>query len=88
MSSSEKPPLSLRDQQESLSISESSTAKRFIRLPEVVRLTGLSRSTVYKLCNADEFPERRYPGGRVTVWIEAEVVAWMEAQSKIVRPRQ
>jgi len=49
---------------------------RLIRLPEVLRKTGLSRSRVY----ADKtFPERVRLGKRSVAWDEAEVDEWIQA---------
>lgn len=50
---------------------------RIIRLPEVIRKTGLSRSTIYdKLRNAD-FPVPVILGDRAIGFIEGELDAWM-----------
>ena len=58
---------------------------RVIRLPEVCRLVGLSRSTVLRLEAAGRFPAKfklcsDHAVGAVG-WIEAEVVAWIEARA-------
>jgi prophage regulatory protein len=50
---------------------------RIIRLPEVIRKTGLSKSTIYdKLRNAD-FPVPVILGDRAIGFIEGELDAWM-----------
>lgn len=36
--------------------------ERFIRLPEVMHLCGLSRSTIYDLIKPGGFPETNQPG--------------------------
>lgn len=53
---------------------------RFLRRPEVSRLTGIQRTTVYKLEAEGLFPKRVSLGGRAVAWIESEVIAWMTAR--------
>ena len=52
--------------------------QRFIRLPEVRILTGLSRSTIYNLAGSGEFPDRvSIGGGRAIGWLESEIQGWI-----------
>ncbi len=51
---------------------------RFLRLPEVMERTGLSRSTIYVRVAAGCFPRPVALGGRAVGWIEAEVEEWVE----------
>ena len=51
-------------------------AIRFIRLPDVCRQTGLSRSQIYRLENAGQFPRRVKLGQAASAWIESEVLQW------------
>jgi prophage regulatory protein len=51
-------------------------ALQFIRLPEVRRLTGLSKSTVYRLIDQDRFPRPVPLGLRTVGWVQHEVVEW------------
>ncbi len=39
--------------------------ERFIRLPEVMHLCGLSRSTIYDLISRDAFPQQISLGGKM-----------------------
>ncbi len=50
---------------------------RFLRLPEVMERTGLSRSTIYVRVAAGRFPRPVALGGRAVGWIEAEVDEWV-----------
>lgn len=50
---------------------------RLIRMPEVQRLTGLGRTTIYKLIDAGSFPRQRKVTPTVVVWPEHEVAAWI-----------
>ena len=53
---------------------------RFIRLPEVLHLTGLSRSTVYRMEGRGDFPKRRQLGIGSVGWDFGEVLAWIESR--------
>jgi prophage regulatory protein len=50
---------------------------RFIRLPEVLYTTGLSRSTVYEMMTRKQFPAQISLGGKTVAWLESEVENWM-----------
>lgn len=55
------------------------TPRRIIRLPEVCKAVGLSRSVIYARIQKGEFPapiKMGYSSG----WIESEVQAWIETQ--------
>ena len=50
---------------------------RFLRLPEVMERTGLSRSTIYVRLAAGCFPRPVALGMRAVGWIEAEIEEWV-----------
>lgn len=50
---------------------------RILRLPEVKRLTGLSRSSIYLRMANDEFPASISLGGRAVGWLEQDVHEWI-----------
>lgn len=54
--------------------------KRFIRKPAVREITSLSDSTVRRLELAGEFPRRVKLSKSAVGWIEADVLAWVEAR--------
>lgn len=59
---------------------------RILRLPEVKKLTGLSRSSIYLRMANHEFPESISLGGRAVGWLEQDVNKWIEdriEQSKV-----
>ena len=56
------------------------TAQRFLRLPEVQEMTGLSISTIYRWMTEGTFPKQIQLGSRSVVWNEQEVIKWMEDQ--------
>lgn len=49
-----------------------------IRLEEVKRRTGMSRSTIYRWMQEGKFPRARSLGGRIAAWSEPEVNAWIQ----------
>lgn len=51
------------------------TATRFIPLPEVTRITSLKKTALYQLINSGEL--RPVKLGRKTVFAESEIVAWV-----------
>jgi len=54
-----------------------SVQERFLRLPEVMHLCGLSRSTVYDLISRNAFPQQVSLGGKNVAWLHSEITAWM-----------
>ena len=50
---------------------------RLIRLHEVKRRTGLSRSTIYRRMGEDRFPRPCHLGERIIAWVEADIDRWL-----------
>ena len=46
------------------------------RLPEVLRQTGLSRSTIYEMISRGDFPRQIKLGRRAVGWAADEVIEW------------
>ena len=59
---------------------------RIIRIKEVKTITGLSRSTIYEMMKAGNFPKPIKLGSHSVGWIESEVQDWisllMEARNE------
>lgn len=55
----------------------SPTQLRLIRLPEVISRVGIKRSTIYQRMAEGRFPKGRSLGPKSTVWVEAEIDAWI-----------
>ncbi len=51
--------------------------ERFLRLPEVMHICGLSRSTVYDLISREAFPVQVSLGGKNVAWVAREIGGWM-----------
>lgn len=51
--------------------------QRFIKLPEVVELTTLSETQIYRKMKAGDFPKNIAIGANSKVWLESEVQHWI-----------
>ena len=56
-----------------------------LRLPEVKKSTGLSRSTIYLRIAQGAFPKSVSLGGRAVGWLEAEIQEWLQQQIEASR---
>ena len=63
------------------------TKPNFLRLPEVKRMTAMSRASVYKRMKARNFPQAIRLGSRLTVWIDLEVQDWIQEQIALGRAK-
>ena len=59
-----------------------SEVDRLIRLKELIKLIGLSRSTVYKLISESKFPKSIKLTERTVVWRLSEISAWVETKQQ------
>jgi prophage regulatory protein len=50
---------------------------RILRLKNVIAVTGLARSTIYKYVDAGTFPKPIPLGGRSVGWVDSEVHDWI-----------
>lgn len=57
-----------------------SVPARFIRVKEVLSLTALSQSDLYRRIAAGTFPKQINLGPMTVVWLEEEVRAWMDSR--------
>jgi len=48
-----------------------------LRLPEVIKRTGLSRSSIYLRISNGEFPKTISLGDRAVGWLESEIDEWL-----------
>ena len=52
----------------------------FMRLPDVRRRVGLSRSTIYLRISRGEFPAPVRIGDNSVAWVSSEIDRWIESQ--------
>ena len=55
---------------------------RIVRLKEVIDVTGLAKSTIYKFIGDGRFPKPVSLGDRCVGWVEGEVTDWILAKIK------
>ena len=53
---------------------------QFLRLPAVIHLTGLGRSTIYRLVAAREFPCPVKLASRAVAWRRTDLDRWSETR--------
>ena len=61
-------------------------AQQIIKLPEVISITGLSSSSVYRLAAEGSFPQPLKILARSSGWIKSEVDEWISDRIKASRP--
>ena len=49
-----------------------------LRLPKVMTISGLSRSSIYARIAQNEFPKPISLGGRAIGWLESDIEKWLE----------
>lgn len=62
---------------EDTTASSPSAEPAFYRLADVIRITALSRSSIYRRIAAGEFPPQVSLGGRATGWRREALQAWI-----------
>lgn len=56
-------------------------ASRILRLPQVISMTGLSRSTIYAEISKGNFPKQvKLTGSRSVGWSESAIINWIESR--------
>ncbi len=61
---------------------ETGQIHKLLRIKEVVKLTGISKSYIYQLSSQNLFPKsiQLIPGGSSVAWIESEVFDWINSR--------
>ena len=59
-----------------------------LRLPQVCKMTGLCRSSIYQMEAEKRFPRRIKIGSRSVGWIESEVQNWLRRRIESDRSRK
>ena len=49
---------------------------QFIRLPQVIEITGLAKSSIYRLIEEGDFPKQIPLGTRSVGWVKSHVEDW------------
>ena len=56
------------------------SASMFVRMPRVLRMTGLCRSTIYRLISEKKFPGPVRVGDRAVAWRQSDLDHWSQAR--------
>lgn len=54
----------------------------FVRIGDVIRQTGLAKSTIYQKAKEGEFPKPHRISHRVSVWKADDVRAWLNQTAR------
>ncbi len=52
----------------------------FLRIKQVMQVTGPSRMTIYRLELAGRFPKRRQLNQNSVAWLQSHIVAWVDSR--------
>lgn len=55
-----------------------SETDRLMRMPDVINMTGLPRSTIYLKMKNNEFPQQIKISTRSVAWSEIEIKSWID----------
>lgn len=53
-------------------------SEQILKLPDVIKATGLARSTVYKLINENRFPKQIKLTSFSSGWLQSEISQWID----------
>lgn len=54
------------------------TPRRFLRMPDVIKLVGIKRTVIYERIKAGTFPKPVQIGARAVAWDEEELATWQK----------
>lgn len=56
---------------------------RALRLPEVVQITGRSKTMIYDDAKAGRFPKGFLIGARARAWLLSDVMGWLDSRKNM-----
>lgn len=59
---------------------QTSQAQALLRLPDVVALTGVPKSTLYRMVSTGAFPKMVKLSARSVAWRMVDVAGWIESR--------
>ena len=60
-------------------------SEQILKLPEVVKISGLARSTIYKLISENRFPKQIKLTSFSSGWIKSEIDHWIDERIVLSR---
>lgn len=61
---------------------DTSPISMLLRLPDVIKMTGLGRSTIYNLIKEKQFPNQVKISKRSVAWPASEIQYWIATRKK------
>jgi prophage regulatory protein len=58
------------------------TEHQIIKLPSVISISGLSRTSIYNRIEEGIFPKQISLGERSVGWVKSEILAWVDSRIK------
>jgi prophage regulatory protein len=58
-----------------------------LRLPDVIKRTGLSRSSIYLRIKNNQFPRQISLGVKAVGWVESEIQEWIDQHIAMSRQK-
>ena len=59
------------------------TEQQFIRLGEVIQITSLSKTSIYRLISEGTFPKQIQVGKRSVVWVRSDINNWINQKLSV-----
>jgi predicted DNA-binding transcriptional regulator AlpA len=60
-------------------------SEQILKMPEVIKATGLARSTIYKLISENRFPKQIKLTSFSSGWLQSEIDSWVSERIAISR---
>ena len=73
----------MRDVNHPVAVDQRHDGSLFLRMQAVIRMTGLGRSTIYRLVAQDKFPSPVRLAKRAIAWRRVDLERWSEASPTI-----
>lgn len=61
------------------------TPRRFLRMPDVIKLVGIGRTVIYERIKAGTFPQPVQIGTRAVAWDEEDLAKWQQSLPRGVK---
>jgi len=73
----------MRERKHAVAVDPRNDGSPFVRMRSVIRMTGLCRSTIYRLVAQDKFPSPVRLAARAIAWRRIDLERWSEARPTI-----
>ncbi len=61
---------------------------KLLRYEDLIRITGLSRTTIWRYCKAGKMPRPTKFGNGVPLWHRKQLIDWLNSVADGSRPRK